>query len=87
MNNNQTTNKAASELAEVIKRAKTLGVTEIGHQINPEQITARELAATEQLLSDAIRDYSMTYLGLHLSQEVEASRADLGLALLGEAHV
>jgi len=56
--------QAAQSLHKIIEKAKLLGVTEIGHQIDPEKITAAELAATESALKDAIRTYTQNYLSL-----------------------
>ncbi len=55
---------AAQAMHEIISAAKVLGVTEIGHQIDPENITKEDILGTEAVLKDKISAYTRKYLSL-----------------------
>ncbi|MDO6520723.1 hypothetical protein Q4578_03955 [Shimia thalassica] len=65
-------NSPAKALERIIEKAKILGITEVGHQIDPEKFTAEEVAATEAILRDAIAEFSAAHLSATTSQFAEA---------------
>ncbi|MDP2495483.1 hypothetical protein Q8W25_15745 [Shimia thalassica] len=67
-----TATSPAKALERIIDKAKILGITEIGHQIDPEKVTAEEVAATEAILRDAIAEFSTAHLSATTSQFAEA---------------